>query len=108
MEQVSKNACEGAVLLKEQSAYVAGACCLTRLHLLHTERDHGFSVEVERKGERASVFVGSDPEVAVAFFLLVAHGEVTPITLEDVWEDFSFSYSQKNTKNPLLFKNLVV
>lgn len=106
MEQISQTEKGGSILLKEKASYPEGHCCLTRLLLLREEGHHGFLVEVVKDGERAVVSVGADPEIAVAFFSLVAGGMVTPISLTEIWEDFC--YLQKIEKNSLLFEKVMI
>ena len=80
--------------------------------LFVTRAPYQFHVTIQRKhlkeafltesaylGERACVRLGRDPETAIAFFLRVAGGEVTPVILQDVLEDFF--YEQKNVKKSL-------
>ncbi|MBQ1261898.1 MAG: hypothetical protein IIY01_03110 [Clostridia bacterium] len=87
------------ILLKESLSYLNGEPLSTRLLLEREEGGAAFLTESAYLGERACVRLGRDPETAIAFFLRVAGGEVTPVILQDVLEDFF--YEQKNVKKSL-------
>lgn len=87
------------ILLKECRSYPNGEPLLTRLFLNDGGREAAFWVESCYLGGAALVRVGADPETAIRFFSLVSLGEVTPVTLGEVWEDFC--YTRKNVKKSL-------
>ena len=87
------------ILLKESCSYPGGEALRTRLLLECDEGEAVFFVEALYLGDRACVRVGCDPETALGFFLRALEGEVTPVSLKDVLEDFF--YEQKNVKKSL-------
>lgn len=81
-------------LLHETRELIGGQICCTLDYTLLAQMQgaaarFGVSVKNEQTGETAEVMdVTGDRQQAVAFFKSVVRGQVTPVTLREVAEDF--------------------
>jgi hypothetical protein len=74
-----------AILLAERIEHVADLCFQYRL-----EMTCGYRISARCGAEERTLVLGSDLARAWSFFSAVADGLVTPCTLADVWEDFTY------------------
>ena len=84
-------ATEHTLLICEERCFLSGIPYVYRLRAVGNELHSYFLISASAPGEEEQVSAGSDLLRAVSYFNRIVKNSVTPCTLEDVWDDLTYS-----------------